>query len=78
MLSMMVLKRQSYIYLVPFAGSYKQVVGSYDISQLWYIRQKFEKVTDPSLVSKPIPDASDNCNEDELGKVANGNAHLNI
>ncbi len=58
--------------LVPFAGSYKPVVGIYDISQLWYRRQKFENANEPTLVSKPTPNASDHTNEDELDEVANG------
>ena len=58
--------------LVPFAGSYKPVVGSYDISQLWYIRKKFEMVTEPSLVSKSILDQSNYPNEDEVDEIANG------
>ncbi len=58
--------------LVPFAGSYKPVVGSYEISQLWYIRKKFEMVTEPNLVSKSIPDPSDNPNQDEVDEIANG------
>ena len=58
--------------LVPFAGSYKLDVGSYDISQLWYIRKKFKMVTEPSLVSKSIPDPSNDPNQDEVDKIANG------
>ena len=61
-----------YTNLVPFVGSYKQVVGSYGISQLWYIRQKFENLKEPNLVSKPISNASDKSNEDELNEVFNG------
>ncbi len=58
--------------LIPFAGSYKPVVGSYDISQLWYIRKKFEMVTEPSLVSKSIPDPSNYPNEDDIDEIAHG------
>ena len=60
-----------YTNFVPFVGSHKHVVGSCDISQLCYIRQKFEKVTEQSLVSKPILNSSDNPNEEELNEVAN-------
>ena len=31
-----------------------------------------DKVTEPSLVSRPLPNASDHTNEDELDEVANG------
>ena len=58
--------------LVPFAGSYKPVVGSYEISQLWYIRKKFEMMTKPSLVTKSMPDQSNYPNEDEVDEIANG------
>ncbi len=66
------MKRGGHTNLVPFAGSYKPVVGSYDISQLWYIRKKFEMMTELSLVSKYMPDPSDNPNEDEVDEIANG------
>ena len=57
--------------LVHFVGSYKQIVGSYDICQLLYIRQKFRNVKELSFMSNPIPNASDNPNEDELVEVTN-------
>lgn len=47
--------------LVPFRGSYKEIVGEYDINQLWYIKQKRTNATKPSLDLKEpldrIPDA---------------------